>query len=186
MLRAAFGSGNVLKEQLGYLTPAAGQKRMDIVIDVASGPAMASIFAGNPILIDVNVPTPVCPSYVADAAKDNNTVTANAEKKKERKYLPYLPDGHQFHGWIIDSFGAWGRDATNLFQEVVNMVQQHGEAEGDKHAGDHFMAYWLPTIQATLMRSNAQAVLHRSRRDRVAAGKRAGVSALVFCEDGQF
>ena len=56
-------------------------------------------------------------------------------------------------------------------------------AEGNRYAGDKFKQYWLPTIMATLMRSNAQAVLHRARRDRVAAGKRVAEGGRPFDED---
>ena len=80
--------------------------------------------------------------------------------------------------------GRRRRSRHAFFEDVVNFVQQMGEAEGDKHAGDKFKQYWLPTIQATLMRSNAQAVLHRARRDRVAAGKRvADGLGCTFDED---
>ena len=84
----------------------------------------------------------------------------------------------------MEGFGLWCQDAQDFFQEVVDFVKFKGEEEGDLHAASHFLAYWLPTIQTALMRANAQAVMHRSRRDRVVAGKRVAAGPRALDEEG--
>ena len=89
----------------------------------------------------------------------------------------------------MEGFGLWCQDAQDFFQEVVDLnlslsIKFKREDEGDPHAASHFLAYWLPTIQTALMRANAQAVMLRSRRERVAAGKRVAAGPRVLDDEG--
>ena len=117
--------------------------------------------------------TPTAGCYVALAAGQRGSCAEKRAKAKHHKYERHLQHSHRFFALVWEAFGLWCDDAHELFQEVVDFVKLKGEDEGDPHAASHFLAYWLPTdYQTTLMQANAQAVMHRSRLDRVAAGKR--------------
>ena len=183
MLRAVLGRGNVLVEQLGYLGN--GQKRMDIVVEVAAGLALHSEYlAKGPILVDLAVSTPTAACYLAGAAMVRGDCAEKRARAKHHKYDEHVQYGHRFFALVWEAFGLWCDELHALFQEVVDFVKLKGEDEGDPHAASHFLAYWLPTIQTTLMRANAQAVMHRSRRDRVAAGKRVAAGPRALDDEG--
>ena len=54
------------------------------------------------------------------------------------------------------------------------MARMAGQLDGDDYAGQRLARQWLPALSVGLQRSNALAVIHRARRDRVAAGRSAG------------
>ena len=61
-----------------------------------------------------------------------------------------------------------------LWEHLRQMAHMAGQLEGDDYAGTRFARQWLPALAVGLQRSNALAVIHRARRDRVAAGRSDG------------
>ena len=105
----------------------------------------------------------MAPTYVNGAANESLYTAAKTDQQKVYKYGPLVPDDSRFYGGSIEAMCGWGDSISSLFNAVRDYVEKKGKLEGDEFAHNHFTNYWLPVISTCIMRSNALAVLHRSR-----------------------
>ena len=114
------------------------------------------------------------------AARQPGATAAAAAQGKRAKYGPHLPPSTTFIPAVVESFGAWGDDMVALWDHIRQMARMAGQLEGDDYAEHRLARQWLPALAVGLQRSNALAVIHRARRDRVAAGRSAGGRPSYF------
>ena len=70
----------------------------------------------------MTVPDSFCVSHRPDARKGPGFVASKAESLKSRKYA-HLSDSHVFVPFAIESSGAWGRCANDLFKEIAQLIK---------------------------------------------------------------
>ena len=110
---------------------------------------------GRPVALDISVVSPLNPSTLAEAGA---TVGAVLEATESRKHQAN-DDKCSALGWVstplvVDSYGAWGKEASTFFEQVAARLAIH-----------------LPKSQASfelfsnlsicLIRANARAILRR-------------------------
>ena len=75
---------------------------------------------------------------------------------------------------MVEALGAWGTELEEYWRRILDAVEEEAEEWGEKHIASQFANRWLPRLSVSVQRGNALAIIHRCRRDRVAAGRSTG------------
>ena len=138
---------------------------MDIVVDSAQGDGM--------LLIDAAICTPMAHSYL-EAAQERGGAAGMRQSAKHSKYDSLTPEGSSFTAAVVEALGAWGPELEEYWKKILAIMEKEAEEFGEKHIASQFANRWLPRLSVSVQRGNALAIIHRCRRDRVAAGRSTG------------
>ena len=112
---------------------------------------------GRPVALDISVVSPLNPSTLAEAGA---TVGAVLEATESRKHQAN-DEKCSALGWVstplaVDSYGAWGKEATLFLAQVAARLAIHKSLPKSQASFDLFS-----NLSICLIRANARAILRR-------------------------
>ena len=132
-----------------------------------------AVYGGAHLVSDVRISACVCPGVAPGGARFAGAVASVGEAQKHAKYGK-LPGGHQFLPFVIETGGAWGLDACNLFHQCKSrLADSSGGARGvGEYSGDGFpvgLATWSANGFSAFHRQCVSVSLQRGLGDFVRA-----------------
>ena len=125
-------------------------------------------------MIDTCIASPLADSYIAAAQEDGGAARVRASGKVSKYGELAEEQGHTFTAWCMETYGTWGHDMRAMFREMSELVAERGRVMGDRHAAARFATEWQQRFSVVLQKGNADAIIQRAMRDRVASGRSFG------------
>eukprot|EP00731_Ephydatia_muelleri_P005745 Em0002g1921a len=112
---------------------------------------------GRPVALDISVVSPLNPSTLAEAGATFDAVLEATESRKHQAN----DEKCSALGWVstplaVDSYGAWGKEASLFFAQVAARLAIHKSLPKSQASFDLFS-----NLSICLIRANARAILRR-------------------------
>eukprot|EP00731_Ephydatia_muelleri_P031166 Em0022g680a len=112
---------------------------------------------GRPVALDISVVSPLNPSTLAEAGATFGAVLEATESRKHQAN----DEKCSALGWVstplaVDSYGAWGKEATLFLAQVAARLSIHKSLPKSQASFDLFS-----NLSICLIRANARAILRR-------------------------
>ena len=112
---------------------------------------------GRPVALDISVVSPLNPSTLAEAGATFGAVLEATESRKHQAN----DEKCSALGWVstplaVDSYGAWGKEATLFLAQVAARLAIHKSLPKSQASFDLFS-----NLSICLIRANARAILRR-------------------------
>ncbi|KAL5481393.1 hypothetical protein EMCRGX_G021541 [Ephydatia muelleri] len=112
---------------------------------------------GRPVALDISVVSPLNPSTLAEAGATFGAVLEATESRKHQAN----DEKCSALGWVstplaVDSYGAWGKEATLFLAQVAARLSIHKSLPKSQASFDLFSS-----LSICLIRANARAILRR-------------------------
>ncbi|KAL5486498.1 hypothetical protein EMCRGX_G018986 [Ephydatia muelleri] len=112
---------------------------------------------GRPVALDISVVSPLNPSTLAEAGATFGAVLETTESRKHQAN----DEKCSALGWVstplaVDSYGAWGKEATLFLAQVAARLAIHKSLPKSQASFDLFS-----NLSICLIRANASAILRR-------------------------
>eukprot|EP00731_Ephydatia_muelleri_P016483 Em0009g907a len=112
---------------------------------------------GRPIALDISVVSPLNPSTLAEAgAMVGAVLEATESRKHQANYEKCLALGWVSTPLAVDSYGAWGREASNFLAQVIARLTIHNSLPKSQPSFELFS-----NLSICLITANARAILRR-------------------------
>jgi hypothetical protein len=121
-------------------------------------------FSSHSSDVDVSVVHPSAPSHIRRAVTALGTASFKEKEKLDLYFLKAQQDGRRFYPFVLESFGAIGKNA----REFIAVLQDEAAAHGVRALyGYKFTDYVLRSISVTLQLGNSYLLTTAAKQARV-------------------